>query len=148
VNRGVGIFLDCVHDITIDGNVIENCSHHGIEFWESVRNCTITRNSISGCYGAIVLRDASGCDVYHNNIFSARSENPILDEHGWMNSWDSGYPGGGNYYFDYAGSDVYSGADQDEFGPDGIGDTPVVVYTYLPGDPGEDHYPLVAPYSG
>ena len=143
-----GVFLDHVENVTVDGNVIENCSHHGIELWESVRDCTITRNNISGCYGAIVLRDAQGCEVYHNNVFSARSLDPILDEQGWLNSWDAGYPGGGNYYFDYAGPDVYSGPDQDEPGPDGIGDTEVVVYTYLPGDPGVDHYPLVAPYSG
>jgi parallel beta-helix repeat protein len=144
----VGICLDRAQNVTIDGNTIQGCALHGIELWNVVKNCTVVRNNISDCYSAIVLRAAEGCIVYHNNIFSARHQNPILDEQGWCNSWDAGYPEGGNYYFDYAGSDDYSGVDQDESGPDGIGDTPVIVYTYLPVDPGVDHYPLVAPYPG
>jgi len=148
VSGGRGIVLDCVHNVTIYRNEIQNCSHHGIELWKSVTNCTIARNNISDCYGAIILRDAEGCEVYHNDIFSARSDNPTLDEQGWLNSWDLGYPGGGNYYFDYEGEDTHSGPDQTEDGPDGIGDTPVVVYTYLPGDPGVDRYPLMLPYVG
>jgi parallel beta-helix repeat protein len=128
-----------------------------------VVNCTIVRNNISDCYGGIALRDASGCQVYHNNIFSSfwsgghMLSDPldseyhaggVLDEQGWLNSWDNGYPGGGNYYFDYNGLDLYSGQTQNIPGRDGIGDTPLVIYTYLPGTPAEDHYPLMVPYAG
>jgi hypothetical protein len=72
----------------------------------------------------------------------------VLDEQGWLNSWDNGYPDGGNYYFDYGGLDMYSGQLQDTLGGDGFGDIPLVIYTYLPGTPAEDHYPLMAPYVG
>ena len=72
----------------------------------------------------------------------------VLDEQGWLNSWDNGYPDGGNYYFDYSDLDIYCGQLQDTLGGDGIGDTPLVIYTYLAGTPAEDHYPLMAPYVG
>lgn len=143
---GRGILLDSAERIVVEGNLIRDCSHHGIELWEAVRNCTITGNDISNCYGAIVLRDAAGCEIFHNNILSGRSENPILDEQGWLNSWDAGYPEGGNYYFFHAGPDLYSGEGQDVPGPDGVCDVSVEVYTYLEGAPGVDRYPLMAPW--
>jgi parallel beta-helix repeat protein len=164
-----GVYLDHVENITVDGNIIENQSWSpGIHLWYNVVNCTLIRNNISNCYSGITLRGGSGCVVYNNNILNSRwsggydiSEHPvpdaylddyhgggILDEQGWLNAWDGGYPGGGNYYFDYNGTDLYGGPAQDVIGADGIGDTPLVVYTYLPGDPGVDRYPLMAPYSG
>lgn len=163
VAGGNGIFLDSVHNVTIDKNTIDNCSYGAIELGDSVTNCTVTRNNISNCYGGIALRGAEGCLVYHNNIFSSlwsgghMLSDPldseyhaggVLDEQGWLNSWDNGYPDGGNYYFDYNGLDIYCGQLQDTLGGDGIGDTPLVVYTYLSGTPAEDHYPLMAPYCG
>lgn len=163
VTGGNGVFLDSVHNVTVDKNTIDNCSYHAIELGNSVTNCTITRNNISNCYGAITLRGARGCQVYHNNIFSSywsggvMLSDPldsqyhaggVLDEQGWLNSWDNGYPDGGNYYFDYNGLDLYNGQQQDTLGGDGIGDTPLVIYTYLSGTPAEDHYPLMAPYCG
>jgi parallel beta-helix repeat protein len=158
------VHLDNVENITVDGNTIENCSWGGgIQLMDAVVNCTIVRNNISNCYGGIALRDASGCLVYHNNIFSSfwsggwMLSDPldceyhaggVLDEQGWLNFWDNGYPDGGNYYFDYNGLDVYSGQLQDTEGGDEIGDTPLVIFTYLPGTPAEDHYPLMTPYIG
>ncbi len=56
------------------------------------------------------------------------------------NLWDCGYPTGGNYWSDYQGVDEYSGVDQTEPGPDGIGDTP-----YIFGSGSQDNYPLMEP---
>jgi parallel beta-helix repeat protein len=168
IRNGTGVFgavhLDNVENITVDGNTIENCSWGGgIHLVDDVVNCTIVRNNISNCYGGIALRDARGCLVYYNNIFSSfwsgghmlsdpldseYNAGGVLDEQGWLNSWDNGYPDGGNYYFDYSGLDIYSGQLQDTLGGDGIGDTPLVIYTYLSGIPAEDHFPLMAPYCG
>jgi hypothetical protein len=52
--------------------------------------------------------------------------------------WDNGYPDGGNYWSDYTGTDVYSGAGQNIPGSDGIGDTPYVINTS-----NRDNYPLM-----
>jgi hypothetical protein len=40
------------------------------------------------------------------------------------NLWDNGYLSGGNYWSDYFGMDEKAGADQNEPGSDGLGDTP------------------------
>ena len=54
------------------------------------------------------------------------------------NSWDNGYPLGGNYWSDYTLPDLHSGPNQDQPGSDGIIDTP---YTVATGS--VDRYPLV-----
>ena len=51
------------------------------------------------------------------------------------NTWDDGYPHGGNYWSDYTGSDNNN---------DGIGDTPYTV----PDGSNQDHYPLMYQWSG
>jgi hypothetical protein len=57
------------------------------------------------------------------------------------NTWDNGYPSGGNYWSDYTGSDAKSGPNQDQSGSDGIGDTPRVIDFY-----NKDNYPLMEPW--
>lgn len=56
------------------------------------------------------------------------------------NFWDAGYPTGGNYWSDYTGLDRFSGPNQNQYGSDGIGDTPyfIPVCAY-------DYYPLMSP---
>jgi hypothetical protein len=44
-----------------------------------------------------------------------------------INIWDDGYPSGGNYWSDYNGTDLHSGAYQNVTGSDGMGDTPYVI---------------------
>ena len=56
------------------------------------------------------------------------------------NTWDNGYPSGGNYWSDYTGNDSFSGPNQDLPGSDGIGDTPYNITGYTPND--QDRYPL------
>jgi nitrous oxidase accessory protein NosD len=58
------------------------------------------------------------------------------------NTWDDGYPSGGNYWSNYTGIDEYSGPSQNETGSDGIGDTPYVI-----DENNTDRYPLMAPFS-
>jgi nitrous oxidase accessory protein NosD len=57
------------------------------------------------------------------------------------NTWDNGYPSGGNYWSDYSGVDEYSGPYQNETGSDGIGDTP-----YIIDEKNCDRYPLITPF--
>jgi len=44
-----------------------------------------------------------------------------------MNTWDDGYPSGGNYWNNYTGVDVKSGPNQDQPSSDGIDDTAHVI---------------------
>ncbi len=69
--------------------------------------------------------------IYHNNFINNNQN--AFDE--CNNSWDDGYPSGGNYW------DDYNGTDNDG---DGIGDIP---YPISGGD-NQDRYPLMEIWSG
>jgi hypothetical protein len=56
------------------------------------------------------------------------------------NTWDNGYPSGGNYWSDNGGADSYSASYQNETGSDGIGDAPYVIDSN-----NTDRYPLMGP---
>ena len=61
-----------------------------------------------------------------------------------LNYWDNGYPSGGNYWDDYTGTDEFSGPEQNEPDPDGIGDTPYEIYKGYTSI--FDNYPLMTPW--
>lgn len=72
-----------------------------------------------------------------NNTHQASSDTYSND-----NSWDDGYPSGGNYWSDYTGVDGNSGSNQDLSGSDGVGDTP-----YTIDNNNRDRYPLANPWT-
>lgn len=78
----------------------------------------------------------TGISIYHNFF----TKNDCIDC--GHNSWDNGYPSGGNYWDDYTGTDYYHGPNQNLSGSDGIGDT---LYIIPEGD-NQDSYPLMEPY--
>ncbi len=103
-------------------------------------NVSIMRNNIrlsqdTGIYYFF----SSSTSVFHNNLVG--NSNQASDPLGYENSWDDGYPSGGNYWSDYAGVDVKSGVNQDLPGSDGIGDTPYVIDA-----DSLDRYPLMSPF--
>ncbi|MCK4365555.1 MAG: right-handed parallel beta-helix repeat-containing protein [Thermoplasmatales archaeon] len=116
----------------ISGNIISSNGEEGINLLHNTNNNTISDNTISfnvGDFG-IGARDSSIDNIiYHNNII-ANSQN-AYDE--CSNTWDNGYPSGGNYWSDYTGTDSDG---------DGIGDIPYPI----PGDSNQDNYPLMTLY--
>jgi parallel beta-helix repeat protein len=121
----------------VSGNNIAN-NEQGILLDYSANNI-ITGNDITANneFG-IGLFFSSNNEIYHNNI-----ENPyqVLS---WesTNIWDSGYPSGGNYWSNYAGTDLYNGPNQNVTGSDGISDTPYVIDAN-----NVDNYPLMGSFS-
>ena len=114
---------------------------YGIGLAVSHRNL-VAGNEISSAsgYGIISVSGSSNNSLYHNTF----SQNGIHDrDDSSFNSWDNGYPSGGNYWSDYQGNDTFSGPNQDIPGSDGIGDTP---YDVNPN--GTDRYPLTEPTLG
>jgi parallel beta-helix repeat protein len=100
----------------------------------------ITENVISENELGIYISDTYCTNnlIYHNDFI----ENTQQASDVASNSWDNGYPSGGNYWSDYSGVDVYSGVSQNEPGSDGIGDTPYNVDADT-----IDHYPLMNCYN-
>ncbi len=99
----------------------------GITLYGSSSN-TIRGNTISqNTYGIDPATDSNSNVIYHNNFIDNVQQaawNPYC-----VNTWDNGYPSGGNYWSDYTGTDSNG---------DGIGDTS---YNIDPSN--RDRYPLM-----
>ena len=106
---------------SIVGNNVTGNSLAGIWIVGS-SNDTITGNYIAGNiqYG-IRLESSSNDTIYHNSFIGNAIQVSIYDS---TATWDNGYPSGGNYWNDYAGTDLQSGPSQNLTGSDGIGDIP------------------------
>jgi len=100
-------------------------SRAGFQLYYSGSN-SITNNMIAdNQYGIYVFYMCNNNNIYHNNLIG--NDIQVFNRYS-TNTWDDGYPSGGNYWSDYSGSDANS---------DGIGDTPYVVDTT-----NKDNYPL------
>ena len=163
-NSGVGVLVGGIHvwksqRVEIYNNLIRT-SYPGLLLTQS-KYCEIFENQIvNNVFCGIYLHDNSSYNQIVGNTIINHTEgihfadsssehnnfhhNNFINNtrHVWsmgsVNTWDDGYPSGGNYWSDYIGDDIYSGAYQNVTGSDGIGDTPYVI------DGKNDSYPLMA----
>lgn len=119
-------------NVTVTGFTIKdggsNSNNAGVMLHSSfniIKENNIEKNHYFGLYVLEVNNS-----IYHNNILGNTYQ--AFDVVAGS-AWDSGYPGGGNYWSDY------NGTDEDE---DGIGEIQVPT-----GNSSADRYPLVHPYS-
>jgi parallel beta-helix repeat protein len=116
IGNGVGIEFSAQSDAnSITENTIENNRFFGMTFSYSVDNI-----------------------LYHNNFINNTQQ---VSAQGFSNTWDNGYPSGGNYWSDYNGTDTKDGIGQNVSGSDGIGDT-----SYMISGGNQDNYPLMSPH--
>ncbi len=143
LNNGAGIDIiegdvyGAIYNNTISGN------YDGLYAVDSGGHVKVTDNTFKDNKFGIYFSDGVVFELYHNNIIGNTYQASDCCD---VNSWDDGYPGAGNFWSDYGGSDGCSGPNQDICpDPDGIGDTPYFAtrddYSVL-----LDHYPIVKPF--
>jgi hypothetical protein len=98
-----------------------------------------------GNWGAVGIYESYDNTFYRNN-FTDNYIHIYTDENS-INSWDNGYPDGGNFWDDFEDryphvADIYQGAYQNETGNDGFWDGPYYINVE-----NIDHYPMVPEFS-
>jgi parallel beta-helix repeat protein len=130
-NNGYGIGLsDSSNNNVLSGNKVNANSYEGIWLDGSTDN-TVSGNDVADNSIGIWLYDSSSDNVIFHNSFMNNTAQFSTDTSN--NTWDNGYPSGGNYWSDYTGPDVDA---------DGIGDIPYVISTQ-----NRDNYPLMGMFS-
>jgi parallel beta-helix repeat protein len=124
-------------NVTIKNFLLE-AFYYGLAFW-NCSQCIVSENNLTADMYCIYLQSSSGNQFYHNDIVS-----DIYFQNS-SNSWDNGYPSGGNHWNGYPYADVKSGPNQNLPGSDGIGDTPVDLSIFVSETNDTDHYPLMTP---
>lgn len=158
--NGIGMMIGFSSNNIIYGNNIKANNDCVVWILNSFNNSFYRnniRNNLGGInlgsvdiMGGIVLDKGLNNTIFHNNFIN-NTEHVHVRESLYVyirkepeppdsNSWDNGYPSGGNYWSDCNGTDLFSGPYQNETGSDGIGDIPHVINEY-----NQDNYPLMAP---
>ncbi len=144
MRNDVGISIESSRDVYVSGNTIGGNGVGVIApgpYMTQSGDIAIVQNEISNNGKGVILHFTFDSVVYHNNFDNNYVQ--AIDTNSTSNSWDNGYPSGGNFWSDYGGVDNCSGPNQDMCpSPDGIGDTPYVF------SDNQDNYPLMNPYSG
>jgi parallel beta-helix repeat protein len=117
---------------------------NGIYLTDSSNNLIYENNITTNDNGiqlARALATSANNTIYHNNFIGNRFQ-VYIESASVGNTWDNGYPSGGNYWSDYNGTDTHSGPYQNVTGSDGIGDTPYSIDAN-----NTDNYPLMGEFS-
>lgn len=128
-----GLKLQSVNHDNVSGNYIIN-NYYGILLATS-NNSTATENTLTNNSYGFYLNSSSGNSIYHNNVVNNTQQ--AFDN--GTNTWDDGYPSGGNYWSDQISPDNYTGTHQNIAGFDFFVDSP---YNIL-GAADQDHFPFV-----
>jgi len=134
----IGISLYESTQNRIAANFAFNCSQNALRLESHSTNNIVTQNTFSNSNQGVNEDANSGTNTFYHNSFINNTLQVSLV--GGQSTWDSGYPGGGNYWSNYIGLDMYEGQYQNETGIDGIGDTALTIDSS-----NKDRYPLMNP---
>jgi parallel beta-helix repeat protein len=125
-SNGQGLLFANTNNSRVIHNNIES-NRDNVVLSSSFDN-TFSENNLTDdrFFGALLLFSSNN-RFYHNNFIFGPLSLGLYNFGSTVNTWDDGYPSGGNYWSDYNGSDLYSGPYQDETGYDWIGDSPYVI---------------------
>jgi len=133
---GVLINLLSTNNLASGNNVADNGYGFLLDYVSEL-NSIFLNNVVNNQVG-IAASLSSSNQIFHNNFVNNTAQALVTSSA--LNTWDNGYPSGGNYWSDYNDTDVFSGPFQNETGSDGILDHPYVIEA-----PDQDNYPLATP---
>jgi len=128
----LGITIAFSPNNRIEGNNIANNLHGGIELDYSSSNSINENNIADNGRKGIYLGRSSSSRIFHNS-FVGNPHGVVSEES--VNTWDDGYPSGGNYWSDY--TTRYPSASQID--ASSIWNTPYAIDAS-----NTDHYPLMS----
>jgi parallel beta-helix repeat protein len=134
---GIDLYMSSNNNVSLN-HVADNGD--GIELYGGSSNNNIYLNNVENTKRHGIRLFSSNNVFYHNNFIN-NTQDVYIEPLDHANSWDDGYPSGGNYWSDYIGADEFSGSNQDQPGSDGIGDTPYVI-----DEDNQDRYPFMNPW--
>lgn len=139
-NASVGIRLTYCPENYIYSNNIHNCTG-GINLLATNKD-VVVQNNITQCLQAVAIMGSNN-QIYHNNFVDNTKQASIEDQmlfsssivyaYSVNNTFDNGYPAGGNYWSSFQGVDLNS---------DGISETPYIIRGNS-----SDRYPFMHPVS-
>jgi hypothetical protein len=143
IKEGVGgIGFEWANDTIVQNNTIALCQKAILGSYPSYNNLFLQNNFINNNEAIQTSNVFIGNKFFHNNFINNTIQADLNGPSKENNSWDNGYPSGGNYWSDYTGADTHAGPHQNIPGSDGIGDTPYTINAN-----NTDRYPLMSPYS-
>jgi len=128
--------VNITYCIVRDNSVGIYLGHPGI--YSASQNTIFVNNITDNTYYGVALLNSDENKFYHNNFIDNGTQVNSVNS---GNTWDNGYPSGGNYWNDYSGKDEsvdggpYNGSTSFI---DGIGDD-----IHLIPNENNDHYPLM-----
>jgi len=142
-NTEGGIYISLSSDTSLmENRVINNSGRSGIELADSNKTHIIGNSITEHNYGLTLIQSDDNI-IHHNNfVNNTRQVYEWSWDNPWVpcstnNTWDDGYPSGGNYWSDYR--ERYPAAT--EIDDSGIWNTP-----YVLDEDNQDNYPLMEPY--
>jgi parallel beta-helix repeat protein len=135
-----GLYLEKSSFNVVSDNLLIGNERSGIALDESSGNLLSENVLANNAYG--VWSIASRDKLYHNNFVNntVQSGSPPFSASS-ANSWDDGYPSGGNFWSNNNSTDSYMCEHQNITGSDGICDT-----VYAIDANNTDHYPLMGKF--
>jgi len=140
-----GMYLSSSAFNTIANNTVHSNLIYGIYLRGSFNHNLIVYNYVHSNIEEGIFAGHSPKQnlIYHNHLENNNGATTVYNSSHKQtndlsgNSWDDGYPSGGNYYSDWLSPDAFSGPLQDVSGKDGIVDEP-----YYLNNLAQDNYPL------